>query len=321
MHSWYRESSLCYVHLADVVDGHQDREQGLQRFRKSEWFTRGWTLQELLAPRKLVFVDREWRSFGLREQLEEPISEITRFPVECLGSLSARREKCVASKMKWAAKRQTSRIEDKAYCLLGLFDINMPLLYGEGFKAFKRLQEEIIRQSDDETIFLHRHSSHLSPLAYSPADFDTTIWGIEVERGSRYEFRDTDLGSTSYAVTNKGIQMRAAFVGRISILDPRRVIALNCHSAEHPYLPVLLPVQLMRLNTGEPANDPYSFDPRHRSSIARVRPDAYIVDLPKRESGRTRDIEAAERYLDSWIAAGGQVRDDKPFDYQTIYLR
>ncbi len=324
MHSFYRDAPLCYAFLAVVENGLEDRQRGLPQFRTSDWFTRGWTLQELLAPRTLVFVDRKWRFFGRRDQFEEAISEITRIPIDCLGSLSARKEKSIATKMGWAANRQTSMVEDKAYCLLGLFDVNMPLLYGEGFKAFERLQEEIMRQSDDESIFVHKHSSHLSPLAYSPADFADSrmiLPGTEVERGS-YEFRETDIGLTSYTVTNKGIQMRAAFVGGNFYIQGGRTIALNCRCAERP---VLLPVQRTHFDRATSNDDSTLYNPQLWRGIGlpiaqSSCPETYIVDLPKSESSSEQGVRAAERYLTSWTAAGGINCHGEPFVCRTIYL-
>jgi hypothetical protein len=144
--------------------------------------------------------------------------------------------------MSWAAKRETSKEEDRAYCLLGVFGVNIPLLHGEGNRACKRLQEEIIRQFDDETIFVHRHSSSDSPLAASPDEFASVTWTGTVKRGLPQDFQHTNLGSASYTVTNKGIQMTVTFVKFRSTEMGRRFIVLNCHN-EDDQLPVLLPVQ------------------------------------------------------------------------------
>ena len=136
MYKWYENSSICYAHLADVEDGSKDQELDYRQFRNSAWFTRGWTLQELLAPRKLDFLDQEWELVGSKSGLQFIVSEITGVPVECLSSSTNRMAKSVSTRMKWAAWRKTSRVEDEAYCLLGLFRVNMPLLYGEGRNAY-----------------------------------------------------------------------------------------------------------------------------------------------------------------------------------------
>lgn len=151
MFEWYRAAKMCFAFLEDAPASNN--------LRKCRWFTRGWTLQELLAPRTVLFYDRELRYLGNRRDLHRSIARITkierRFLVGATNDdqptpLSAA---SIAQRMSWASTRTTTRPEDMAYCLLGLFDVNMPLLYGEGQKAFARLQEHIIRQSDDESIF------------------------------------------------------------------------------------------------------------------------------------------------------------------------
>lgn len=117
-------------------------------FAKSRWFTRCWTLQELIAPKTVSFYGSAWNFLGTKVSLTALISTITgvdRTVLYAFGPMSSLGEICVARKMSWAANRQTSRVEDEAYCLLGLFGVNMPLLYGEGRAAFTRLQEESIK--------------------------------------------------------------------------------------------------------------------------------------------------------------------------------
>lgn len=144
MFRWYKNSTTCYAYLEDIVpDG--------PRFVGSRWFTRGWTLQELIAPTDVQFFDRNWNEIGSRETLRESIEKVTGIPELVLlnGSL---REHCVAEIMSWAGGRHTTRIEDRAYSLLGLFGVNMPLIYGEGENAFLRLQLEIIKITTDHSI-------------------------------------------------------------------------------------------------------------------------------------------------------------------------
>ncbi|RII15154.1 hypothetical protein CUC08_Gglean003621 [Alternaria sp. MG1] len=153
MFNWYRKSDICYVYLSDVLDAGLEED-----FPESRWFTRGWTLQELLAPEDVTFYNSKWVYLGTKTEHARWISAITGIDKKALfprrynldhGDLSPF---CVAQRMSWASKRQTTREEDIAYCLLGIFDINMPLLYGEGHHAFLRLQEEIIRKTDDDSI-------------------------------------------------------------------------------------------------------------------------------------------------------------------------
>ena len=162
MFRWYRRADCCFAYLADVPDVDRYAEasepgQGTVNepgpaFERSRWFTRGWTLQVLLAPRRVTFFSQSWRRIGTRASLAQRISTRTRIPVPVLLTGSWRRDASAhaAARMSWAAGRATTRPEDAAYCLLGLFGIHMPLLYGEGGpRAFVRLQEEVLRRGED----------------------------------------------------------------------------------------------------------------------------------------------------------------------------
>jgi hypothetical protein len=152
MFRWYRDATKCYVYLPDVsrprtgsADG--SKENWEQTFRKSAWFSRGWTLQELLAPASVDFFSEEGEVLGNKASLERHICEVTGIPASALrGSLLS--EFSVAERLSWAASRETFRPEDKAYSLLGIFDVNMSLIYSEGRdKAMNRLREEIDKAS------------------------------------------------------------------------------------------------------------------------------------------------------------------------------
>lgn len=148
MYRWYKNAVECYAYLSDV-----HAHDSTNPLRNSAWFTRGWTLQELLAPHKLIFMDCAWNIIGDRKSLAGIISSITGISELYLDQPDQLRYASVAMKMSWASRRKTSRLEDRAYSLLGLFGVNMPLLYGEGGNAFRRLQLEILKISDDESIF------------------------------------------------------------------------------------------------------------------------------------------------------------------------
>ncbi|KAM0712011.1 hypothetical protein Q7P37_011105 [Cladosporium fusiforme] len=155
MYAWYERSKKCYAILEDVPERYS--ADFVSKFSSSRWFTRGWTLQELLAPTNVYFFGKDctdvWTPIGDRIQLQDQISEVTKIPFGYLDGREHVHHASVAKRMSWAAKRQTKREEDVAYSLLGLFQVNMPMLYGEGSKAFLRLQEEIMKQSDDHSIF------------------------------------------------------------------------------------------------------------------------------------------------------------------------
>jgi hypothetical protein len=152
MFRWYQDASRCYVYLSDVSrrpfdSADKSNEPWESSFRKSRWFTRGWTLQELIAPASVEFFSKEGELLGNKTSLERQICEITGIPIRALrgGSLP---NFSVTERMLWAASRETTCKEDMAYSLLGIFDVNMPLIYGEGReKALGRLREEIDKAS------------------------------------------------------------------------------------------------------------------------------------------------------------------------------
>jgi len=218
MFEWYKNAKECYVYLNDVhwvKNRTKDEVESSRRsFRDSKWFTRGWTLQELLAPSKALFFDKRWKFVGNREKLSTDISTATSIDASFVRDYSDRnnrQEISVAMKMAWVAKRETTRSEDMAYCMLGIFDVNMPLLYGERRKAFLRLQLEIIRKNDDESIFAwtadgikdtkdtrYTEGASLGMLATWPSAF----------KGSGDVFVDPQKVNArpSYSMTNKGLE-------------------------------------------------------------------------------------------------------------------
>ncbi|KAI5997870.1 heterokaryon incompatibility protein-domain-containing protein [Pisolithus orientalis] len=185
MYRWYRNSQICYVYLNDVSEPAFPAVQDFMRFPESngwpEWFSRGWTLQELIAPTKLKFFNKSWELIGTKEGLTSTLQDITRIPEEVLKdaqvlrSIDSSERPRTAQIMAWAADRTTTRVEDRAYSLLGLFGVNMPMLYGEGSKAFQRLQLEIIRISSDHSIFAWNPKREFrqsgSVLAAGPSSF------------------------------------------------------------------------------------------------------------------------------------------------------
>ncbi|KAI0654004.1 heterokaryon incompatibility protein-domain-containing protein [Cubamyces menziesii] len=154
MYRWYSEAVICYVYLHDV----STRPTTIafeDRFSSSVWFTRGWTLQELVAPLSVAFLADDWKLLGTKEQwalLLERRTGVDRNVLTCATFLD---DVSVARRMSWAAGRRTTRPEDRAYSLMGLFGVHMTTIYGEGeAKAFRRLQEEILKQcAPDQSIF------------------------------------------------------------------------------------------------------------------------------------------------------------------------
>ena len=168
MFRWYSCAEVCYAYLEDVPTDCVPEQRG-SAFRKSRWHTRGWTLQELLAPALVIFMSKDWVRIGTKHELADVLRDITN-----IRALFLKRERTcfvasVAERMSWASTRQTTRVEDEAYCLLGLFGINMPTIYGEGRQAFQRLQQEIARTSFDTSLFawgnVMNHASNPVKLA------------------------------------------------------------------------------------------------------------------------------------------------------------
>ena len=150
MFRWYREAIKCYVYLADVSHlistAQPDSDNNWHAdFRKSRWFTRGWTLQELLAPEIVEFFSIEESLLGTKQTLAVLINDITTLPLAALANTPLSQFP-INEKLRWTEHRQTTKEEDKAYCLLGIFEVYMPLIYGERDNAVRRLEEEISKR-------------------------------------------------------------------------------------------------------------------------------------------------------------------------------
>lgn len=211
MYTWYQDAARCYAFLSDVPSKNV--------FASSLWFTRGWTLQELIAPATLVFFDETWTPLGSKIDLQRVVSECTGIPAGVLSGAEHFETFSIAQRMSWAAKRVTTRIEDMAYCMLGLFDINMPLIYGEGENAFMRLQEEILKISEDHSLFAWRSDDNRGGcLATSPAAFSGSKNVVHMNSSSAY--------SEPTMVSSSGIHLELPFIG--TCRDRLGFAILNC---------------------------------------------------------------------------------------------
>lgn len=207
MYAWYKNAKVCYAYLHDVASEEDPRVTG-SSFRCSEWFTRGWTLQELIAPSSVVFCASDWTEIGSKASLADVVEEIT-LVEEAVLVQTKKYDVSVAKRMSWAANRKTTRVEDRAYSLMGLLGVNMPTLYGEGYRAFIRLQEEILRVSSDHSIFAWEGEvSEAGLLATSPDQFLHSIHFSPIHRRA-YEKRYgvTNL-KADYAMTNLGLRIQ-----------------------------------------------------------------------------------------------------------------
>ncbi|KAL2133025.1 hypothetical protein VTI74DRAFT_2997 [Chaetomium olivicolor] len=269
MYRWYQEAHICYAYMSDVsldtpahgqgIDTASSATQtGLKKvgvevpstrlslhtipsilrdydklprtFENSRWFTRGWTLQELIAPPHVEFYAHDWREIGTKFSLRRVISKVTGIDIRVLEGADP--STChVAERMSWAANRQTTRIEDAAYCLLGIFKVHMPLIYGEGHRAFYRLQKEIMKTTEDYTMLAWGLSKYLSnkhhwkgvqrsledprrPLADSPNDFELhnrAVWTYSrliPDDGNTMAARiSSSLNDTPPLITSRGLRV------------------------------------------------------------------------------------------------------------------
>ena len=238
MFQWYGQAAVCYTYLEDVVD-HEVWSRSLQdhpynRGRRtkqldppSRWFSRGWTLQELIAPQQVEFYAKDWRFLGTKLELRLELSKITGILIPALLG-SRLNHFYAAQKLYWASFRTTSRIEDEAYCLLGLFDINLPLIYGEGKKAFFRFQEEILKQTQDQSIFariLYPLCVHtMSEGMHTMAECLPRLRSCFGSSGHIFTLHDDDSGEVK--ITHKGVRLRQPWISE----DHRTYIALNCQA-------------------------------------------------------------------------------------------
>jgi Heterokaryon incompatibility protein (HET)/Ankyrin repeats (3 copies) len=198
MYHWYQEAEVCYAYLADV--------QSKGNISESRWFTRGWTLQELIAPSKIIFFNEKWKELGNKADLQQIVSDHTGIPVSILSGDDDLEAFSIAQRMSWAAERKTSRIEDRAYCLMGIFGVNMPLIYGERERAFTRLQEEIMRISDDHSLFAWKSpGNHGGLLATSPAAF--------IGSHSIVQFNPFHTLNSPSTMSSRGIHLELHFMG------------------------------------------------------------------------------------------------------------
>ncbi|KAK5632731.1 hypothetical protein RRF57_008445 [Xylaria bambusicola] len=267
MFAWYSNALCCFVYLDDVasVDEEHSKKMRLKRrsggytfdaLQDSRWFTRGWTLQELIAPACLVFLSKNWEIIGclkkvsrgrdwpgvwlehwfymstdqiqiIEEEIIDDISRITGIGRESLTIREDYEDQSIAVRMHWASKRKTTRVEDMAYCLLGLFKINMPLLYGEGSAAFQRLQEEIMKVSVDQSIFawsseplgIEKDSGYISLMAPWPSAF-TNKYIVRTKASPRAAV------DSVYTLTNFGLSIQLPLL--VDIRQQRYLAVLEC---------------------------------------------------------------------------------------------
>jgi hypothetical protein len=215
MYNWYWSAAICYALISD-------HSVGSETFQSSRWFKRGWTLQELLAPDVMEFYDSDWNFMGTKSSLLDHICAATNIDKRYLLHRDEIENATIAAKFSWASLRTTTREEDMAYCLLGLVHVNMPMLYGEGRGAFYRLQQEIIKQTNEHTIFAWESTQdtwrHTSIFAPSPAQFMNAA-------GLRSTLARVQGKLATHEMTSHGLSITLFCIA----VDHNRVVAvLNC---------------------------------------------------------------------------------------------
>ncbi|KAG1840817.1 heterokaryon incompatibility protein-domain-containing protein [Suillus subalutaceus] len=208
MFKWYRDAHVCIAYLSDTTS--------IDDLHEDVWFTRGWTLQELLAPWRMKFYVGNWQpltsDLNDKENFEviAALSRATRIPLDDLRHFRPG-VRNVHEKMMWASTRTTTRIEDEAYSLIGIFDVSMMVAYGEGKRAFYRLMEAIIRKCEEWQIFAWAGTSSSdsaafpdSPRGYCPlnsVDSNDALLPSTVWRGDQ-----------NIAMTKRGLEIKVLLV-------------------------------------------------------------------------------------------------------------
>jgi hypothetical protein len=169
MFAWYRDARICFAYIGDLDENTNEGTSAqlmkplrATTFEDSKWWTSGWTLQELIAPTEVMFFNKNWNFIDLRSSLAGRIAKITGIAEEILkgGNLHKLHDFSTAERFSWASERRTTRGEDRAYSLMGLFGVNMSMIYGEGEQAaFFRLQKEIFAVYADHSIFAWHYPS------------------------------------------------------------------------------------------------------------------------------------------------------------------
>jgi len=333
MFAWYRNSGVCYAFLSDVVGDVNPRID--PAFANSQWFQRGWTLQELIAPAHIAFYSSSWKQLGKKTTLLTRLSEITGIDEDVLGMKQTLESVSVAKRLSWAAKRKTMRLEDRAYSLMGLFNVDMPMIYGEGARAFIRLQEEIMKDSADETLFTWKDlkaesDEEVGLLASSPEMFE--------DSGQYFSYDDWEY-RRPFSITNRGLKIslpvrplqKDVYVAALNFPMPgkaegfmgivlKRITSFDDTNAKNQYVRVRAK-ELVSLDNPEQrgqmtklqvrqtfAGRPPGLYPDHRLLIRRG---------PKRESGYTHigsmGVESSSAFT---VSGWTWMKKDVPFVFK-----
>ena len=278
MYAWYQKAHACYVYLSDVNSTSLDWKR---EFRDSRWHTRGWTLQELIAPEIVEFLFNDWSVIGSKSTLSPLLEDITGIDADVLTSKIPLSAVSVACRMSWAASRDTIRPEDHAYSLFGVFGVHLPTVYGEGRdRAFFRLQEAILTETGDHSIFAWglggletqlRTSNIVFELHRSSEDFTfQSTWEHALLASSPDEFKESsklirvpklEFEATFRLVPKIGCYLDFSVYGRLT-----RVPVYRIHAQVLPVPTYIAPLPCrhpskgwVALVLGQEVSPPYGF--------------------------------------------------------------
>jgi hypothetical protein len=299
MFNWYRNAAVCYIFLEDVPPS-DEKTYTEHAFRNSRWLTRGWTLQEYLAPSHIELYSSSWTRIG---SVFSPCSsmELELFEASLVQRCTGIHRwywstADISTRLSWAATRHTTREEDKAYCLLGLLDVKMPLLYGEGDEAFPRLLEEVIKKSNSHGVLAAGYN-----LPWSRSTFKYPYLLPTSPRpyaGCRNGFEETPVpgrsNSPHFTLTNAGLSIELPLL----MIDDRLKVVLgllNCRDKSKPdslVAIVLVAVRGVQYSQYSPVSHPLSV-PSEFHQLAR-RKKIYIANERSVPLGYRLQIDYAD---------------------------
>lgn len=321
MFRWYRQAEVCFAYISDLPQRKGDPALYWLEDGHYRWFTRGWTLQELVAADKLEFYDAGWEYRGDKKTLIRQIRRVTGVDEHILADSKLLPATPVARKMSWAAGRETTRTEDMAYCLLGLFNINMPLIYGEGERAFIRMQEEIAKETNDLSLFAwtsndeHGSESFTGLFARSPGDF------ARCRNISRWS--DFLAPRPEFVITNNGIKLETSLgladdnefvldLGCCDLMISEERLGIYLHQAgsrflrNHPDILYRTQDRLMWPGRKSTIYVPKRLSPEEKQKIHLELTDRiYVRFSPKSEIGYYSVVDTAIYPESLWNVSGG----------------
>lgn len=251
MYRFYYNAKVCYAYVSDIPKGHRWSstlegpelvvylDETRRRLAGCRWITRSWTLQELIAPSNVELYNEGWQLVGTKKSVVDQLSAVTGIDEEVLKDRDKLHTVSIAQRLSWAAERQSSREEDLAYSLLGLCDVHIPMLYGEGSRAFLRLQEEIVRTTLDHSVLAWEPWRDATLFSDSGLLFSSSPYGFRKARDIiSWTVPERD---ESFELSNKGLRITLPTLQRGNELEA----LLNCRHAGQFLRPIALRLQVL----------------------------------------------------------------------------